>query len=197
MHHHPHPRERDTAAFAPAAPLASLVAAAECVPFISVPPRHSNQQLLFFFFFFFFFSFASPTEQLCSSFLLLLHVIVRTSAGDNRTTPNGAAAAVMAAATVGVLLRLLLLPVVVVVSLLVGASRAANVTYDHRAVVIDGVRRVLVSGSIHYPRSTPDMWPGLIQKSKDGGLDVIETYVFWDIHEPVRGQARTPLSTAT
>jgi beta-galactosidase GanA len=35
------------------------------------------------------------------------------------------------------------------------------------------------------------MWPGLIQKAKDGGLDVIETYVFWDIHEPVRGQART------
>lgn len=33
----------------------------------------------------------------------------------------------------------------------------ANVTYDHRALVIDGRRRVLVSGSIHYPRSTPDV----------------------------------------
>ncbi|MCD7457417.1 Beta-galactosidase 8 [Datura stramonium] len=30
------------------------------------------------------------------------------------------------------------------------------------------------------------MWPDLIQKSKDGGLDVIETYVFWNIHEPVQ-----------
>lgn len=38
-----------------------------------------------------------------------------------------------------------------------GGARAANVTYDHRALVIDGVRRVLVSGSIHYPRSTPDV----------------------------------------
>ena len=28
------------------------------------------------------------------------------------------------------------------------------------------------------------MWPGLIQKAKDGGLDVIETYVFWNGHEP-------------
>ncbi|KAK6141933.1 hypothetical protein DH2020_024322 [Rehmannia glutinosa] len=64
----------------------------------------------------------------------------------------------------------------------------ANVTYDHRALVIDGKRRVLVSGSIHYPRSTPEMWPDLIQKSKDGGLDVVETYVFWNLHEPVRGQ---------
>lgn len=34
---------------------------------------------------------------------------------------------------------------------------ADNVTYDHRALVINGKRRVLVSGSIHYPRSTPDV----------------------------------------
>ena len=33
------------------------------------------------------------------------------------------------------------------------------------------------------------MWPDLVQKSKDGGLDVIETYVFWNLHEPVRSQA--------
>lgn len=32
------------------------------------------------------------------------------------------------------------------------------------------------------------MWPDLIQKSKDGGLDIIETYVFWNLHEPVRNQ---------
>ncbi|PNY07301.1 beta-galactosidase 8-like protein [Trifolium pratense] len=68
------------------------------------------------------------------------------------------------------------------------ASFCSNVTYDHRALVIDGKRRVLISGSIHYPRSTPQMWPDLIQKSKDGGIDVIETYVFWNLHEPVRGQ---------
>ncbi|KDP44070.1 hypothetical protein JCGZ_05537 [Jatropha curcas] len=67
-------------------------------------------------------------------------------------------------------------------------SFGANVTYDHRSLLIDGKRRVLISGSIHYPRSTAEMWPGLIQKSKDGGLDVIETYVFWNVHEPVRNQ---------
>ncbi|CAM8962200.1 unnamed protein product [Rhodiola kirilowii] len=71
---------------------------------------------------------------------------------------------------------------------LVASAFAAHVTYDHRAIVIDGKRRVLVSGSIHYPRSTPEMWPDLIQKSKDGGLDVIETYVFWNLHEPVRNK---------
>ncbi|XP_050370032.1 beta-galactosidase 8 [Argentina anserina] len=78
--------------------------------------------------------------------------------------------------------------VLLVVGVLATASFCTTVSYDHRALVIDGKRRVLVSGSIHYPRSTPEMWPDLIQKSKDGGLDVIETYVFWNSHEPVRGQ---------
>ncbi|KAE8669135.1 Beta-galactosidase 8 [Hibiscus syriacus] len=64
---------------------------------------------------------------------------------------------------------------------------ASTVTYDSRAIVIDRKHRVLVSGSIHYPCSTPDMWSDLIQKSKDG-LDMIETYVFWNLHEPVRNQ---------
>ncbi|XP_051199773.1 beta-galactosidase 9 [Lolium perenne] len=79
--------------------------------------------------------------------------------------------------------------VLLLVLLAVFASTAnAAVSYDHRAVVINGQRRILMSGSIHYPRSTPEMWPDLIQKAKDGGLDVIQTYVFWNGHEPVQGQ---------
>ncbi|KAK3026534.1 hypothetical protein RJ639_041831, partial [Escallonia herrerae] len=62
-----------------------------------------------------------------------------------------------------------------------------SVTYDRKAIVINGQRRILISGSIHYPRSTPEMWEDLIQKSKEGGLDVIETYVFWNVHEPTPG----------
>lgn len=34
------------------------------------------------------------------------------------------------------------------------------------------------------------MWPHLISESKKGGVDVIETYVFWNGHEPVRGQVQ-------
>lgn len=34
------------------------------------------------------------------------------------------------------------------------------------------------------------MWPGLIAKAKEGGLDVIQTYVFWNGHEPSRGVVR-------
>ncbi|CAL1397860.1 unnamed protein product [Linum trigynum] len=67
-------------------------------------------------------------------------------------------------------------------------ANSASVSYDHRALVIDGKRRILQSGSVHYPRTSPEMWPEIIRKSKEGGLDVIETYVFWNYHEPVRGQ---------
>ncbi|CAN1828685.1 Beta-galactosidase 6 [Linum perenne] len=63
-----------------------------------------------------------------------------------------------------------------------------NVTYDGRALIIDGERKMLFSGSIHYPRSTPQMWASLIGKAKEGGIDVIETYVFWNLHEPKQGQ---------
>ncbi|PKA57292.1 Beta-galactosidase 2 [Apostasia shenzhenica] len=65
---------------------------------------------------------------------------------------------------------------------------AAAVAYDNKAIIINGQRKILISGSIHYPRSTPAMWPDLIQKAKDGGLDVIQTYVFWNGHEPSPGE---------
>lgn len=32
------------------------------------------------------------------------------------------------------------------------------------------------------------MWPSLIAKAKEGGIDVIQTYVFWNGHEPIQGQ---------
>lgn len=39
-------------------------------------------------------------------------------------------------------------------------------------------------------RISVQMWPDLIAKSKEGGADVIQTYVFWNGHEPVRGQVQ-------
>lgn len=41
------------------------------------------------------------------------------------------------------------------------------------------------------------MWPELIRKSKEGGLDIIETYVFWNYHEPVQGQVLGDLRFCT
>ncbi|XP_074269405.1 putative beta-galactosidase [Silene latifolia] len=68
------------------------------------------------------------------------------------------------------------------------SSVHANVWYDYKAIKINDQRRILLSGSIHYPRSTPEMWPDLINKAKDSELDVIQTYVFWNGHEPTEGK---------
>lgn len=52
---------------------------------------------------------------------------------------------------------LLLKLLVVVLGNLGTPSFSANVTYDHRSLLIGGKRRVLSSGSIHYPRSTTEV----------------------------------------
>ncbi|CDP20658.1 unnamed protein product [Coffea canephora] len=67
---------------------------------------------------------------------------------------------------------------------------AANVTFDHCTLVIDGRRKVLISVTIHscLGREHFQMYTYLTVKSKYGGLDAIETYVFWNLHELVRGQ---------
>ncbi|KAL2231696.1 UNVERIFIED_CONTAM: Beta-galactosidase 13 [Sesamum indicum] len=67
-------------------------------------------------------------------------------------------------------------------------SSSPVVTYDSRSLIINGSRELLFSGSIHYPRSTPDMWPDIIRKAKEGGLNIIQTYVFWNLHEPNQGE---------
>ncbi|KAJ8477034.1 hypothetical protein OPV22_020761 [Ensete ventricosum] len=72
--------------------------------------------------------------------------------------------------------------------LFVSVAVSRNVTFDHRSLIIDGQRKLLISASIHYPRSVPAMWPDLVATAKRGGADVIETYVFWNGHEPSPGQ---------
>jgi hypothetical protein len=62
-----------------------------------------------------------------------------------------------------------------------------QVEYDHRAITINNVRTMLISGAIHYPRSTPGMWPYIMKMAKNQGLNTIQTYVFWNMHEQKEG----------
>ena len=34
---------------------------------------------------------------------------------------------------------------------------AVSVSYDERALILNGQRRILISGAVHYPRSTPEV----------------------------------------
>lgn len=63
-----------------------------------------------------------------------------------------------------------------------------KVGYDHRAITINGVRTLLISGAVHYARSTPGMWPYIMRMAKNQGLNAIQTYVFWNMHERRQGE---------
>lgn len=42
-----------------------------------------------------------------------------------------------------------------------GGGGDRSVTYDGRSLIVSGKRELLFSGSVHYPRSTPEVVPGL------------------------------------
>ena len=83
--------------------------------------------------------------------------------------------------------------------LLVGAASAADkafvldysdlggkpytVSFSRRSIQFNDKPAMLLSGSIHYPRSTPGMWPKLMAEARAAGLNTIESYVFWNFHQ--------------
>jgi beta-galactosidase len=50
-----------------------------------------------------------------------------------------------------------------------------------------GLPHQVVSGGIHYFRIHPDLWRDRLLRLKALGLNTIETYVAWNVHERVRG----------
>jgi hypothetical protein len=46
----------------------------------------------------------------------------------------------------------------------------------------------ILSGSLHYFRVLPQLWSERIRQMKAAGLNTIETYVPWNIHEPEIGK---------
>jgi hypothetical protein len=54
-----------------------------------------------------------------------------------------------------------------------------TVEWDSRSMRLNDSPTMLLSGSIHYTRSTPAMWPALFAEARANGLNSIESYVFW------------------
>ena len=63
-----------------------------------------------------------------------------------------------------------------------------RVDYDHRSLRINGERVLLQSAGIHYPRSSPSMWPQLMQSVAVAHLNTLQRYVFHNYHEAVKGE---------
>ncbi|MCA1023806.1 glycoside hydrolase family 35 protein [Halobacillus litoralis] len=52
---------------------------------------------------------------------------------------------------------------------------------------LDGEPFQILSGAIHYFRTVPEYWEDRLQKLKSLGLNTVETYVPWNLHEPRKG----------
>ena len=63
-----------------------------------------------------------------------------------------------------------------------------TVSYDGQSLIIGSRRIWLTSGSIHYPRVPHQLWRSRIRAAKQAGLNCIDTFVFWNVHEPKPGQ---------
>uniref|UniRef100_A0A7S3CWF6 Beta-galactosidase n=1 Tax=Palpitomonas bilix TaxID=652834 RepID=A0A7S3CWF6_9EUKA len=66
-------------------------------------------------------------------------------------------------------------------------SDPVHIEYDKRSFIINGERKFLFLGSVHYPRTAPEQWPFIFKQVKQHGIDVVEAYIFWDLHEKEPG----------
>jgi beta-galactosidase len=61
-------------------------------------------------------------------------------------------------------------------------------TLGDTTFLLDGKSFQMISGEIHYPRVPREAWRARMKMAKAMGLNTIGTYVFWNLHEPEKGQ---------
>ncbi|PFX18824.1 Beta-galactosidase [Stylophora pistillata] len=67
-------------------------------------------------------------------------------------------------------------------------SKSFTIDYENDCFLKDGEPFRYISGSLHYVRVPRFYWKDRLLKMKAGGLNTVQTYIHWNIHEPVRGQ---------
>ncbi len=53
---------------------------------------------------------------------------------------------------------------------------------------LDNEEFIIRSGALHYFRTLPEYWEDLLKKYKAAGLNTVETYTCWNLHEPHKGE---------
>lgn len=61
-------------------------------------------------------------------------------------------------------------------------------TIENGNFIINGEKIRIISGAIHYFRIPRDRWADSINKAKMMGLNTIETYIAWNVHETNKGE---------
>ncbi len=62
------------------------------------------------------------------------------------------------------------------------------IRYDSQCFTIRDKDTLVMSAAFHYPRCPQALWRDRLQKLKLAGFNTIETYVFWNYHEPQEGK---------
>ncbi len=63
-------------------------------------------------------------------------------------------------------------------------SNPQIIRYDRDCFTINGQDTFLVGGSFHYARCPQSLWEDRLLKFKRAGFNTVETYIFWNYHEP-------------
>jgi Glycosyl hydrolases family 35/Beta-galactosidase, domain 2 len=63
------------------------------------------------------------------------------------------------------------------------------IRYDSHCFTINGRDTFLNGGAFHYPRCPQPLWRDRLLKFKRAGFNTVESYVFWNYHEPEEGHA--------
>ena len=63
-----------------------------------------------------------------------------------------------------------------------------NLSFKNGKLMLDGKVFRIFSGAMHYFRIHPDLWKDRLEKLKACGLNTVETYVPWNLHEPTQGK---------
>lgn len=63
-------------------------------------------------------------------------------------------------------------------------------SWQEGEILRDGVAHRILAGSVHYFRVHPDQWEDRLRRLAAMGANTVDTYVAWNFHERVEGQAR-------
>lgn len=63
-----------------------------------------------------------------------------------------------------------------------------KLAYKDDHYILDGEPFRIMSGAIHYFRVVPQYWEDRLLKLKACGFNTVETYIAWNVHEPLEGQ---------
>ncbi|MGI4787273.1 MAG: beta-galactosidase [Janthinobacterium lividum] len=62
------------------------------------------------------------------------------------------------------------------------------IDFDGRGFLVHGKRTFIVSGELQYPRTPRAQWRERLLRIKRAGYNTVQTYAFWNYHEPREGQ---------